>query len=172
MGVRAGVGNGDVVKFPHGSSGRDGLVAPPSPRSLSVDSDRPRQRRSRSSSSGRGGGLLRWLLLLVRRWRLLTAGRRASVVRPRRTLLRLDDRIPLHYRMTLALAILRPRRIRTQFEKPRRTCRTRGALVAVITCTNWILRSRAYIGCPCRGRRRRPSPSSWIHWRVRWRVRL
>jgi len=37
------------------SSGRGGLVTPPSPRSLSADSNRPRQRRKRTSSSrGRG----------------------------------------------------------------------------------------------------------------------
>jgi uncharacterized phage infection (PIP) family protein YhgE len=52
-----GLGNGEVVKgvFHGGSSGRGGLVTPPSPRSLSADSNRPRQRRKRASSSwGRG----------------------------------------------------------------------------------------------------------------------
>ena len=53
-----GMGNGDVKGF-HGGSGssgaRGGLVTPPSPRSLSADSNRPRQRRKRSSS-GRGRG--------------------------------------------------------------------------------------------------------------------
>jgi hypothetical protein len=46
------LGNGDVKVF-HGTSG--GLVTPPSPRSLSADSNRPRQRRKRSHS-GRGRG--------------------------------------------------------------------------------------------------------------------
>jgi hypothetical protein len=52
-----GLGNGEVVKgvFHGSSSGRGGLVTPPSPRSLSADSNRPRQRRKRASSSrGRG----------------------------------------------------------------------------------------------------------------------
>jgi len=49
------MGNGDVVKGFHWSSGRGGLVTPPSPHSLSADSNRPRWRRKRSSSSwGRG----------------------------------------------------------------------------------------------------------------------
>jgi hypothetical protein len=48
------------VKGFHGS-GREGLITPPSPRSLSADLNRPRQRRKRSSSragarsSSRGG---------------------------------------------------------------------------------------------------------------------
>lgn len=49
------MGNGDVVKGFHWSSGRGGLVTPPSPRSLSADSNRPKRRRKRSSSS-RGSG--------------------------------------------------------------------------------------------------------------------
>ncbi|KIM79867.1 hypothetical protein PILCRDRAFT_823052 [Piloderma croceum F 1598] len=52
-----GLGNGEIVKggFHGSSSGRGGLVTPPSPRSLSADSNRPRQRRKRTSSSrGRG----------------------------------------------------------------------------------------------------------------------
>jgi hypothetical protein len=51
------LGNGEVVKegFHRSSSGREGLVTPPSPRSLSTDSNRQRQRRKRTSSSrGRG----------------------------------------------------------------------------------------------------------------------
>lgn len=57
MGVGAGMGNGDIVKgFPHGSSGRGRLVAPPSPHSLIADSDRPRQRQRRRSSSSRARG--------------------------------------------------------------------------------------------------------------------
>jgi hypothetical protein len=43
-----GLGNGDAKRF-HETSG--GLVTPPSPRSLSADSNRPRQRRKRASSS-------------------------------------------------------------------------------------------------------------------------
>jgi hypothetical protein len=54
--------NGDAVKgsggfYRHGASasgsGTGGLVTPPSPRSLSADSNRPRQRRRRTSSWGR-----------------------------------------------------------------------------------------------------------------------
>jgi len=44
-----GLGNGDVMKGFH-SNGRGGLVTPPSPRSLSADSNRPRQRKKRSNS--------------------------------------------------------------------------------------------------------------------------
>jgi hypothetical protein len=58
-----GLGNGEVVRGIHGN-GRGGLVTPPSPRSLSADSNRPRQRQKRSSSSrargrssSRGDGL-------------------------------------------------------------------------------------------------------------------
>ena len=45
-----GMGTGEIVKGFHGS-GRGGLVTPPSPRSLSADSNRPRQRRKNVSGS-------------------------------------------------------------------------------------------------------------------------
>jgi hypothetical protein len=41
QGLALGLGNGEVVKGFYGS-GRGGLVTPPSPRSLSADSNRPR----------------------------------------------------------------------------------------------------------------------------------
>ena len=37
----SGMGDGDVVKRFYGSSGRGGLVTPPSPRSLNADSNKP-----------------------------------------------------------------------------------------------------------------------------------
>jgi hypothetical protein len=50
QGLALGLGNGEVVKGFHGS-GRGGLVTPPSPRSLSADSNRSRQRRKKTSTS-------------------------------------------------------------------------------------------------------------------------
>jgi hypothetical protein len=50
QGLALGMGNGEIVKGFHGS-GRGGLVTPPSPRSLSADSNRPRQRRKKVSGS-------------------------------------------------------------------------------------------------------------------------
>jgi hypothetical protein len=49
-----GSGDGDVVKFFHGSSGRGGLVTPPSPRTLGADSDRQRGRCGSRGGSGEG----------------------------------------------------------------------------------------------------------------------
>jgi hypothetical protein len=60
-----GLGNGEVVKGFHGS-GRGGLVAFPSPRSLSTDWNRPRQRSSPSRARGRFTQQLE-ALTLVRR---------------------------------------------------------------------------------------------------------
>jgi hypothetical protein len=77
-----------------------GLVASPSPRSLSADSNRSMQRKKRSSSSrARGGG--QHLEEKVQRWKLLIAERRARTALPRLpTLLPLDSHIHRHYRTT------------------------------------------------------------------------
>jgi hypothetical protein len=54
MATATGSGDGDVVKFLHGSSGRGGLVTPPSPRSVGANSDRPRGRYGSRGGSGEG----------------------------------------------------------------------------------------------------------------------
>jgi hypothetical protein len=50
--LAVGIGEWEVVKGFYGS-GRGELVTPPSPRSLSIDSNRSRQKRKRSNSRGR-----------------------------------------------------------------------------------------------------------------------
>jgi hypothetical protein len=102
-----GMGNGEEVKgFPHGSSGRGGLVTPASPYSVSADSDKPRQRRS---SSGQAKGRPTSLAAAA------GGGKEVAESIALRTL-RLDDRIPLHYRMILALVIPRHRHAQALLE--------------------------------------------------------
>ena len=115
------MGNGDVAKFPHGSSGRGGLITPPSPRSLRAESGRPRQRRRRRRSgsnrargrAGSKGGGGEGEIEPIDHMR-----RRARAVQLRHTVCRLEiDRTTLHYQVILTLVILRL--IRTHFEKTR-----------------------------------------------------
>jgi hypothetical protein len=73
-----GFRNGDVMKGFH-RNGRGGLIMPPSPRSLSADSNRPQPRKKRSSSSRAGG---RRLEEKIRRWKLSIMEHRARAVLP------------------------------------------------------------------------------------------